>query len=353
MKSLEELGSIERVQRLNDFAKLCRILAIAKGNAFEALDTATRYGASQRVQDVLKASVAAGGAGGVGAWGEQTAVERLVLGAFSDALKHSSAFARMVADGAITRVPLEPATLGLVATTAGAGAIVVPGQSIPVRRMDFSQKSVARRKAAEMVVLTDELLRQAPSEAEQIIVRELRAAVALTIDTEFIATATAGVTPMTSQGLTADVANLYKAVSPAADSRLYFVVGATAAISLATARTNGLKHFPDAGVQGGSIDGIPVLVTNAMQAATIALVDAARIGGGLEEAAVAISAKGTVEMDTAPTMSAGVGSPIAPVAAQTVSLWQTNSIGVMALQSFGCTALRSGAVATVFTGGSP
>ena len=66
-----------------------------------------------------------------------------------------------------------------------------------------------------------------------------------------------------------------------------------------------------------------------------------------------MSNQGNISMDSAPTMSAGSGSPTAPTAATTVSLWQSNSVAIRVIENFGVDVVSPGAVASVWLGGSP
>jgi hypothetical protein len=356
MRSLAELGEIDRGQRLGDFAQLARLLMLSRGIPANALGMA-RGRASQRVQEILKAPVPPGGAYGAGSWGEATspAEARLVLSAFSDSLRHSSAFAAAVAANLLWRVPLT-STVGLVASGASDASVVGPANAAPVRKLDISGLTVERQRASGLIVLTSEFLRESPSEAESIISRELRAAVGAGIDAAFVAALLSGVTAhISSADPITDARTLMEDVGLTPMSRPFWICGVNAAIRMATTHTDGTRHAPDVGPLGGSFMGFPLYVSPGVDTDTLVLVDGARVAGNLGEAEVGLSRHSLVAMDDAPTGGMS-GSPATLTGLDTtnlVSMFQENCAALKATQFFGITRLRVGAVASVFTGGSP
>jgi HK97 family phage major capsid protein len=102
------------------------------------------------------------------------------------------------------------------------------------------------------------------------------------------------------------------------------IMSQTNALALSMARTtNGDRYFPDLSMTGGTILGIPVLVSQAA-GATITIVLPSEIlfadDGGVN---IDVSREATVEMSTTPT---------SPITASTVmvSLWQQNLVGLRA-----------------------
>jgi Phage capsid family len=342
-----------RINPIGDFASYCRYLALNKGSASNARAMAQGR-ASPRVVELLteKTAVGAAGAGTAGSWVEQTVAQRLVVGPFTDSLKSRSAWAAMQSQ--IFRVPLE-SVLGLVAISSTNAAAVPPGASTPMRLLALNQASVRRQKVGAVVALTAEFMRESAAEAESVITRELSYAVAREVDAQVYSVLTAGVTARTATtSLANDVAALLTAVSPQADSRLVFWAAPDMAVRLAVAQTSNQYAFPDVTVSGGTVLGVPLHVSGGMPAATLLLVDAARVAGALEAADVSITTQTSLEMaDSSLTMSAGTGSPAAGVGANVVSLWQANAVGIMVLQYFGVAVTRGGAASTLYAGGSP
>jgi Phage capsid family len=352
VKSLHELALVERNARLGEFAQFCRLLAINKGNVSNAAAMAASQRVSGRVVEAFKDVVPAGGAG-LGAWGEQLSPARLLASAFQETLRYNSAVYRMFADGAPTRVPLN-VIIGTLASTSTAGSSVEAGEALPLLRADLDHVTIDRRKAGGVVALSNELLRDAPV-AEALITRFLRNRVAEAVDADVFSILLTGLTPMTTQGLLVDVRNLLNAVGLTPASRPYWLVSPSVAVTMATSNTDGQPWFPAATALGGEVGGIPVLVSAGIPAATLALVDAARIAGNVETPVVSLSTQATIEMDTAPTGHGGAGSPIGPVGATAaqVNLWQQDATAIKAMAYYGIARMDGNAIASVFVGGSP
>jgi hypothetical protein len=127
---------------------------------------------------------------------------------------------------------------------------------------------------------------------------------------------------------------------------------------IATTHSNGVLHAPEVGVTGGSFLGAPLFVSSGVTSTVLALVDGAKVAGGLGEVEVSHSNQALVQSDTAPTggisgspaslTGLGQGQPSAMI-----SLWQQNATGIRAAQFFGCVKLRTNAVAAVSLAGSP
>jgi hypothetical protein len=338
------------MMRAGEFASFVRFLALCKGSVTNATQMAIGHGAKPNVVEAFKAAVAAGGTGTAGSWGQELAAVSLLMSSFQDQLRFSSAFMRMWADGAVTRLPFE-VVVGAISGSAD-GTILQPGAAIPVSKMNITSATLERQKAAGLLVLSEELLKQ-QREAEALITRQLRASVGKAVDKQVFTDLLVGVTAITSQGLLTDVRSLLEAVDPTTESRLYFVASPNVAILMATSHTNGVRWFPATTAVGGEVVGVPVLVSDAIDTGYLLLVDAARLGGNADVPVVEASRQAALQMDSAPTMSAGSGSPNVPTETNTVSMWATNSVAIRAIAFFGVTRVRPNAVASVFTGGSP
>jgi hypothetical protein len=352
MKSLHELAETDRGLRTGEFASLVRHLARARGSLVDATDLAAGARAPQRVVDCLKAAV---NAGGLTEWGTQTTQFRLMADAFVDSLRWSSVFFRMLGDGGLIRLPFK-VRVGSVITGVGAG-IISAGQAIPVKRMDLESVELPRQKVGAIVSLTREVL-DSGTAAESLISRSLRSSVSLAVDAAVVSQLTTGAVSIaaTSTPL-ADLASLLSAIDPTPDSRLYLLAAPDVAIRMATLGSalgigsptqmnSGQRLFPDASPVGGSVLGIPLVVSSAVTAGQLILVDASGIGGASD--GVELSAgEPDLQMDDAPTMSGGVGSPEAPVPTAVVSMWQVNAVAIRCISFFGLAKLRRGGVAVL------
>src|SRR5262245_17569991 len=127
----------------------------------------------------------------------------------------------------------------------------------------------------------------------------------------------------TFAGILDDMSELARLVQTGAGSRLFFIVTSETAKALAAAAVGaGINSM---GILGGELLGVPVLVSDAQIADRITLVDATGLAVFLGEISLKSSQVATVQMDTAPTQDAAAGT-----ATTVVSLWQTNSVALMA-----------------------
>lgn len=93
--------------------------------------------------------------------------------------------------------------------------------------------------------------------------------------------------------------------------------------------------------------GVPTLISDSLPTGTGVMFDAAQVGANSGEVRVDSSTVADIQMDNAPTNSAGAGSPPTPVPTTIVSLWQTNSVALRVERYFLAKLLRSGAVASL------
>jgi HK97 family phage major capsid protein len=345
MKSLAELAEVDKGQRAAEFSCLLRHLALGRGDWSTALAMASEQRLPERVRTVLEKAAVSGGDFSNWGSGLDGGYSTLVAG-FTDSLKWSSAFYRLLADGALIRLPFR-VRVGAIGTAAGA-AVISPGAAIPISWMQLEGTTLDERKAAALCVLTEELLRAAGPASESLISRSLRATVGQAVDAEFVSIITEGVAPIT--GTTApydDLAALFGAIDYGADSRLYFLAAPDTALNIATA-TAEQRLFPEAGVLGGSVLGLPLLVSDGVPLGTLILLDASSIAGNAGDMQVNASRHSALEMSDAPLSNIGtLGSPGAPVGSNAVSLFQTNSVAIRCIASFGAAVIRAGSIAVL------
>jgi hypothetical protein len=84
-----------------------------------------------------------------------------------------------------------------------------------------------------------------------------------------------------------------------------------------------------------------------MTAGSLALLDASALGAASDTPEVLVSRDGDVQMDTAPTMRAGAGSPDVPVGYTVVSMFATNSVAIRCTVFWGAQWMRQGGAALV------
>lgn len=97
-------------------------------------------------------------------------------------------------------------------------------------------------------------------------------------------------------------------------------------------------------MKGGTVLGLPLIVSNAAPAGAITLIDAGAVTYGEGEAELRIGTAGTIEMSDAPA-----GDSTTPVAASVsrISLFQSDALALMAIRAVSWVRHRSVITATV------
>jgi HK97 family phage major capsid protein len=249
------------------------------------------------------------------------------------------------------RVPLRVKVA--VVTQAATASSVQEGQIKPIGTMAFDNSQMTPQKATGLVVLNDEVIRFSSPSAEAIISQELRAGVARAVDSIFLTGLYSSVSAIASSGTTVtamvtDLAALIAAIGPTSTSRLFLITDVAAATALALARDGSGAAFPTMTPTGGTVCGIPCLVTDQMPASgnspgqsRAILVDASGlIAGSDDDITVDIARHTSLQFDS---------SPDSPETASTnlISLWQHGRIALKAERHFGYDIARSTAVAAM------
>lgn len=251
--------------------------------------------------------------------------------------------------GRLRRLPFD--TPVLVQATAGSAAWVKEGLAKPLTEWTYTRTNMKPLKVAAIAAATKEMLMRASAAVDGLIRDELARAVGATIDSTFIDPAIAavadtspasilnGVAPITLSGgstyedVRCDIATIMTAFVAANQSLrgAFWIMDEAVAVQLSQLQTPlGMDAFPNLTYEGGTLGGVPVFTSNYVgtdsNGSIMALVKGDEIflgdEGGIQ---VAMSDQASLVMDSAPTMnSAGT-----PVAAQVVSMWQTNSVAFL------------------------
>lgn len=250
-------------------------------------------------------------------------------------------------------------------TTGGTYGWVGQNKPKPVTKADYTSVTVPFAKAAGIIVISEELAMLSTPSAEGLVREEMIAGMAQFLDTQFVdpakavdanvspASITNGAATIASSGVTAAAAKIdlasRVAVFAAANIPLagsVWLMNDSNAFGISMSMNAlGQPLFPGMTGQGGTLFGIPVVVSNNVGARVI-LVHAPSIlfadEGGVR---IDVSREASVQMDTAPTDT---------VDATTVylSLWQRNLIGLKAERFITWIRARAAAV-TYITTASP
>jgi len=198
------------------------------------------------------------------------------------------------------------------------GDVVAEGHPKPVKRLSLSLSDVEPTKAVGMVVLTEELATAAGPEGRRLFEAELAAAVIRASNASILA-ALAGSDAVTVPGTGDPLADLRAGLQAAGPSHGYVVAAPTGYVTDLATR---VENRGGMGVRGGTfVPGVEVVAVDDADAVTV--IPASRIAlwdGGLR---VSSAEHATVDLRDAPE------SP-----ANTVSLWQTNCLGLLLERSW-------------------
>jgi HK97 family phage major capsid protein len=312
------------------------------------------------LQTILKAPVTAGSTSDA-TWASPLVEYQNLASEFIDLLRPQTIIGRIPG---LRRVPFNIKVPR--ATTDPTVSWVGEASVKPVSSMAFDSLTLDFTKVAGIVPITEELLRFSSPAAEGLIRDALMSAVAYLTDRDFLdpskaevvgvspASITNGVTPIVATGTTADALrdDLGTLLAEYAEanqsfSGLVLVMPAHRAIRIALMRNSlGQREFDGLGRDGGSLEGIPVIVSEnmvgtggsptdgdlivAINAPEVLLAD----DGGVD---IDMSREAAIQMDTAPD---------SPSTASTVltSLWQRNMVAFRAERFIHWKKRRDGAV---------
>lgn len=259
-----------------------------------------------------------------------------------------------------------PFNIKIQSQTSGASANWVgEGKAKPVTKFNTTSTTLLFTKIAAICVITEELARFSRPGAEGLVRDELAKSVVAKMDADFIdpavavssgvnpASITNGLTALSSVGTTpANVLTDVQAlIAPFLlngydVSQLVLLMPNTLALTLSLMQNSlGQDSFKGMTTMGGSIAGIPVLASQylasgasfgnmvvAVSAENIALADDGNV-------IIDVSREASIQMDDSPSQDATAGT-----GSTSVSLWQTNSVGIRAEREISWKKLRTTAV---------
>lgn len=254
-----------------------------------------------------------------------------------------------------TRVPRQD--------SAGAANWVGEGVSKPVTVMSFSSVDFPLYTMSKICALQKQLVAISNPSALPIVQREMLRQLIEFSDTQLLLSTvalSAGVNPASlTNGVTGTAASGTAEANMRQDLRallasfsaanyplteVVLVTSEDIMFRLATAVNSlGARSFPDLGITGGSIFGVPAVASNSVTEEQIVGIHAPSVLVGSDnQLEVSISEEATLQMDDAPT------SP--PTSATVLeSLWQTNRIGIRVEQFQGWLKSRTTAVNRIHT----
>jgi hypothetical protein len=329
--------------RSSQFARMASYVALGGRSAGQALALAESADAPAAVVKVLKAAVA--GHATTSGGGEALADYQMLAQGFVAALASHGLYDGMLVD-------MMPAALhsqfGLLIAHSTA-AVRTEGASAMAAKIDVQRGALAEREVTAIAALTKELFRH--GRGLELLELSLRTAVAAGTDAVFATAVAAGATSATAVGMDArgiheDLRHGLAALVTDAAARVHVGMSPALAKRLsAVSDANGQRAFPAMTLAGGALVGLPVHPTDACSA-DVLLLDAGGFIAGSDEVLVDSAEHASLKLEApAPAMKSHDGaSPPAPVEANTLNLWQTDSRAVRVRRRFGFEQVRSGAV---------
>jgi HK97 family phage major capsid protein len=349
-----------------EFARLVKSLGMAKGDMGRAVRIASaRYGddsnavgtlkaiderGSDRLEfagfeAIQKASVVAGSAVS-GTWAADLVLtEGGAFADFANFLRPETILGKFGTGNipGLRQVPFDTA-LG-ISTIAGGGGWVGEGLPKPLTAFNVDKTTLAPLKCANIVVLTEDLLRRESYSAETLVRDEMQGALVQLIDSAFIDPTNAGTAnvkpasiangaPHSAATGTGDADDVRKDLRSlinefiAANSQggpIVLIMSATDALGAGMmVNALGQPEFPSISMGGGSLfPGLSVLTSQSVPAGDVIAVQPQEIfladDGGFM---IDVSREASLQMLDNPT-----NDVVTPTATSLVSLWQTNSVG--------------------------
>lgn len=352
-----------------EFARLAKVKALAflsQGEHRQVDVAKALYGENSVVYGIISKATVVAGASVAGNWAEDlVGDETSVYADFVEFLRPMTIVGKF-GQGNVPNLRRVPFRTPLIGQTGGGQAYWVgEGKPKPLTAFDFNRTTLDELKVATISVVTEELLRKSSPSADAILRDALAAAVAERIDIDFIdpdkaasvgvspASITNGVVAIASSGNDADairediralMATFVAANNPPTSA--VFITSSANALAVSLMRNPlGQQEFPGITMNGGTLEGIPVIVSEYFAPVTaggfVALVNASDIyfadDGGVM---VDVSREASLQMLDNPT-----NDVLTPTATSMVSMWQTNSVAFRAERILNWAKRRASAVA--------
>jgi hypothetical protein len=311
-------------------------------NANKACDAGERV--TPRIREILQKTAVV--PGDLTSWAAVSDYQN-VSRAFTESLRSLSVFDRVLGDGGVPGgmaiAPLR--SRGFTVSVGITGSSPSEKSIKPISSLSLAQALVEPRKAAAVVVATNELV-QSPG-ALALLNSELTSGCVAAVDSVFLSTLIAATTPTASAGnslanIVTDLGVLLSAVSTGANSKVYYVVSPTNLKKLILkASSTGAPAFPELTLNGGSIfGGVWAIASDQIPANTALMFAGDALAGNSDPIVLDGTEQAVVMLDTSPD------SP--PLASSVMlSLWQTDHRALRAERFFGFAITRATGIASL------
>lgn len=318
------------------FTRYAMALTASSGNLMQAVEISKRWrDSTPEVEEVLKSAVAVGTTTDA-AWAAPLVPYQQMASEFIEFLRPLTIIGRIPG---LRRVPFN---ISMPTQTAGSSAQWVgEAQSKPVSSLAFATVTMRPTKVANIVVLTDELVRFSNPAAEGIVRSDMASSMAQFIDEQFTnptitavtnvspASITNGAPTSAASGSTANAvrADLKTVIASFSSADIPFngvvaLMTANQAASLAL-MTNALGQAEFSGINndGGTLLGINIIVSDSVRSGDIIF---------LKPSEILLADDGNVTLSVSREASLQLDSAPSEPPTNMVSLWQQNLVGLRA-----------------------
>lgn len=360
--------TVKNTQKLEkgiEFTHYVKCLALAKGDVSRAYQIAKnaipdsdrvvnflkfQAETGESVDSLYKKTAVAGGTTSDSTWAGPLVDYQNFTGDFVEFLRPQTIVGRFGTGNipSLRRIPFNVRITGQ--TSGGTGYWVGQGAPKPLTKFDFNATELAWAKVAAISVITEELARFSSPSADLLVRQGLADALRERLDVDFVsptkaavsgvspASITNGLSPISSTGSDADAirADLRALWAPFITANIQpttavYIMSATTALALSLmVNTLGQPEFPGLTMMGGTLLGIPVIVseycdnTAGSAGGIVVLVNASDVwladDGGFT---IDASREASLQMDDSPTNNSSTGT-----GTSLVSMFQTNSIAM-------------------------
>jgi hypothetical protein len=320
-----------------EFVGLCKHLLLAKGR-FEAATIAEKSGATRGIVEFLKTVVEPGSST------DSNFASPLApyASAFAQTLAGLNAFDTIWAANAFQRVPMKTRVTAYTLAATGAS----PAESSPkaISKFSLSQTTLEPTKSECIVVITNEVARLGTEAAFNWLSDQLRKGLAKATDLKFTDALIndSSVDDIASSGSTlsaiaSDLSTAMALLNLGANSKVYLIAPPKWVRVVALTRTSGgAPAFPQLEILGGSISGIAILPSDALNDTAI-LLDAAQCAVDVGPIIPDKTTQSALQLDDDPS---GGGQKL-------TSLWQSNLTGLQLERWWGFELLASDAAVKI------
>lgn len=312
----------------------------------------------------MKATVAAGDTIN-STWAAPLVYANTFMGDFIDFLRPRT----LIGQSSFRPIPFNVRVAGQ--TSGGSASWVGQGKAKPVTKFDFNAVTVPFTKIAAISVITQELARFSDPNAEALVRDSLADTVIARIDTDLFDPDLAAVANVSPAGLLNGVAPVAVSAIDYADPTsvrcaiaalwapwdatfmgtrpAYYTTPAVARMLSLSREPLGTVAFPGMTPMGGTLDGVPVRVSQYLAnnggsgGAPFILVDESEIYIA-DDGSVTLDASEQASIEMSDTPAGSSNPTVAASSVNFVSMWQTNSIALRAERFIWWGPRRSGAV---------